>query len=276
MLRLLRRTIAHLLVGLMAVSATVIGIGVATVAALPFIADRMPLELSRLALVDGRRQVEMQGMAHLASPAFFQEIAAHVAARRQQGWLIVYEEVRNDLDDPRQGVADVLGRLGAEWDASTAQHPYELLAPILGDGLVLQDNATLLGPPGADVRNVDVTLSQLLATLPPSPPDAEDGPVDLAGARTLFDGLPPWVKARIRAAVRIGLAMATSGDFVQETLPPAITSEREKLVVATIRAEAGRNILVLYGQAHVDAMRRRLQAADPGWRIVSQRTVRAF
>ena len=276
MLRLLRRTIVLLAVGVMAVSASVIGLGVATIAALPLIAERMPLELSRLVVADGRRQVEMQGMAHLASPAFFQEVAAHVAARREQGWLVFYEEVRNDLDNPRQGVAEVLGRLGAEWDASGAQHPYELLAPILGEGLVLQDNAALLGRPGADVRNVDVSMSQLLATLPPSPPDAEREPVDLAEARTLFDGLPPWVQVRIRAAVRIALATSTSGEFVQRVLPAAITSERETLVVATIRAEPERNILVLYGQAHVDAMWRRLQAADPGWRIVSDRTLRAF
>lgn len=275
MLRLLRRTIVLLVVGVIAVSASAIGLGAATVAALPLIAEHMPLELSRLVLTDGRRQVEMQGMAHLAAPAFFREVAAHVAARREQGWLVVYEEVRNDLDNQRQGVADVLGRLGAEWDASAVQHPYELLGPILGEGLVLQDNAAILGRPGTDVRNVDVSMSQLLRSLPPSP-DADREPVDLAEARALFDGLPPWVQARVRAAVRIALATATSGEFVQRVLPAALTAEREKLVVATIRAEPERNILVLYGQAHVDAMRRQLQAAGPGWRVVSQRTLRAF
>jgi len=250
---------------------------VATVAALPAIADCFPLELTRVVLTDGRRQVEMQGMAHLATPRFYQDVAALVAARRKEGWLVFYEEVRSDVADPNRGVATVMERMGATWTPDGGKHPYEIVAGLLGDGLVLQSNAAILGAPGPEVRNVDVTLSQLLASLPP--PEAghdDDPPVDLAEARAAFDGLPAWMQERVRAAIRIMLAAGTTSGFAHEALPTALTLTREALVADAIRREPARNILVLYGQLHLEPIQRRLEAADAGWRVVRRATVRAF
>src|SRR3712207_4274165 len=110
----------------------------------------------------------MQGMAHVATPEFYQNVAELVARRRAEGWLVFYEEVRNDLGQGNQGFSELLRRLGAEWSPrdDVADHRYEFLAPVVGEGLVLQDNAAILGQPGPEVRNVDVTLSELLAALP--------------------------------------------------------------------------------------------------------------
>lgn len=250
----------------------------ATVATLPAIADRFPLELTRVVLTDGRRQVEMQGMAHLAAPRFYRDVAALVEARRRDGWLVFYEEVKSDTGDPNRGIATVLDRLGATWSPDGGRHPYEIVAGLLGDGLVLQSNAAILGAPGPEVRNVDVTLSQLLAALPPRSDDGrdEDPPVDLAEARVAFDGLPAWVQERVRAAIRIALAVGTASGFAHETLPTALTLMREALVADAIRREPARNILVLYGQLHLEPIQRRLEAADAGWRVARRTAVRAF
>lgn len=270
-------------VGILAGGLVVVTAGV--VAALPVIADHVPLELSRLVVGDGRRQVEMQGMVHVARPAFYREIAAHVAERRREGWLVFYEEVRPDEGSSATGVADVLRRLGANWNPDSKQHPYEMMAGIIGDGLVLQDNRALLGPPGPDVRNVDVTLSQLLAALPPEEPAGADGDgeeggeedaVDLAQVRQQFAALPAWAQRRVQAGVRIMLATTASGAMVRDMLPPALTTLREDKVVKAIRDEPGRNILILYGQVHIDHIRSMLAAADPNWHTVSATSLRAF
>ncbi|WP_207459503.1 hypothetical protein [Azospirillum sp. SYSU D00513] len=246
----------------------------AAVAALPWIAGKMPLELSRLTLTDGTRQVQMQGMAHLGEPRFYKEVADLVAARRAEGWLVFYEEVKADMADPKAGMADVMSRLGAEWKPTDDRHPYEIIGALLGKDLVLQNNREILGSPGPEVRNVDVTLSQLLAALPP--PDGEKEDLDLAEARRMFDEAPGWIQERIRAAVRIALSIASSTEMAREQLPSALTNEREDLVAEAILAEADRNILILYGQAHIDAIRQRLERARPGWRVAAEETTRAF
>ncbi|MBP2291527.1 hypothetical protein [Azospirillum rugosum] len=273
-------------VGILAGGLVVVTAGV--VAALPVIADHVPLQLSRLVVSDGKRQVEMQGMVHVAKPDFYREIAAHIAQRRREGWLVFYEEVRPDEGSSPAGVADVLRRLGANWNPDSKQHPYEMMAGIIGNGLVLQDNRALLGPPGPDVRNVDVTLSQLLAALPPEEPaggkgDAdgtgdggEEDAVDLAQVRQQFAALPGWAQRRVQAGVRIMLATTASGTMVRDMLPPALTTLREDKVVKAIRDEPGRNILILYGQVHIDHIRSMLAQADPNWRTISSTSLGAF
>jgi hypothetical protein len=278
------RALRIALIAIGALAATVVGATAITVAALPVIADQFPLELERMVLTDGRRTVEMQGMAHLAPPAFYRDVAGLVAARRKAGWLVFYEEVKPDVADPARGVAAVLDRMGATWTPDGGKHPYEIVAGLLGEGLVLQSNAAILGPPGPEVRNVDVTLSQLLAALPPAADgEARDGgppvdlaPIDLAEARAAFDELPAWAQARVRAAIRILLAASATGSFAYDALPPALTVAREALVADAIRREPARNILVLYGQLHLDPIRRRLEAADANWRVAERSAVRAF
>jgi hypothetical protein len=217
----------------------------------------------------------MQGMAHLGEPRFYGDVAALVATRRAEGWLVFYEEVRADVADPKAGMADVMSRLGAEWKPTDDRHPYEIMGALLGKDLVLQNNRQLLGEPSPDVRNVDVTLSQLLATLPP--PSAESGEeLDLAEVRRLFDEAPGWVQRRIQAAAQIALSLSSSGEMARKYLPPALTGTREELVTRAILEEPARNILILYGQAHIDAIRRNLDEAKPGWRVVADEVTRAF
>ena len=248
------------------------------VAALPVIADHVPLGLSRVVMTDGHRRVEMQGMVHVAQPTFYQQIAAHIAQRRKEGWLVFYEEVRPDTGSSPNGVADVLRRLGANWNPESKQHPYEMMAGVIGNGLVLQDNRALLGPPGPDVRNVDVTLSQLLAALPPEEPSAaeERETIDLATVRQEFGDLPGWVQRRVQAGIRIMLAATASGTFARDMLPPALTTLREEKVAKAILDEPGRDILILYGQVHIGHIQTLLKEADPNWRVVSSTTLRAL
>ncbi|MGY0777970.1 hypothetical protein ACW7BC_08750 [Azospirillum argentinense] len=266
---------ALIAVGILAGGLVTLTVGV--VAALPVIADHIPLELSRVVMSDGRRQVEMQGMVHVAKPDFYSGIARHIAQRRQEGWLVFYEEVRPDDASNPAGVADVLRRLGADWNPDSKQHPYEMMASLLGDGLVLQDNRALIGPPGPDARNVDVTLSQLLAALPPDDPDdADPETIDLAQLRDEYDTLPGWVQRRVQAAIRIMLATTASGSMVRDALPPALTTLREDKVVAAIKAEPDRNILILYGQVHIGHIQTMLKEADVRWRTVSSQAIQAF
>lgn len=265
---------------ILAVPVTVAGVGVATFAALPFIASAMPLELSRTTLSDGARQVEMQGMIHIASPEFYRDVADLVARRRAEGWLVFYEGVRDDAGRGNDAFSDVLNSLGSAPNLldDTAAHPYETIAPALGEGLVLQDNVTIIGRLGPDVRNVDVTLSELLAALPPAPPSApdhqRDAPFTLAEARGAFDTLPGWVQDRVRAAFQILLATTTSGRYAHAVLPPAITTLRERRVARAIEDARDRNILVLYGQLHISAISAHLITADPAWRIVATAQVK--
>ncbi|MBK4719561.1 hypothetical protein JJL56_11825 [Azospirillum sp. YIM DDC1] len=266
---------ALIAVGILAGGLVTLTVGV--VAALPVIADHIPLELSRVVMSDGRRQVEMQGMVHVAKPDFYSGIARHIAQRRQDGWLVFYEEVRPDDASNPAGVADVLRRLGADWNPDSKQHPYEMMASLLGDGLVLQDNRALIGPPGPDARNVDVTLSQLLAALPPdAPDDADPETIDLAQLRDEYNTLPGWVQRRVQAAIRIMLAATASGSMVREALPPALTTLREDKVVAAIKAEPDRNILILYGQVHIGHIQTMLKEADGRWRTDSSQAIQAF
>lgn len=278
MLRLIRRTAAFAAAFAIAVTATAGGVAVATVAALPLIAEAFPLELSRVTLTDGRRRVEVQGMAHLATPEFYRGVEELVAARRAEGWLVFYEEIRNDIANPAQGVAEVLDRVGAKWTPSPgdATHPYETMSPMLSEGLTLQNNRALLGSPGPEIRNVDVSMSELLAAMPAPAGAGDADSLDLAEARRIFEGLPGWAKDRVRAAAQILLSVFSDGDRLRTMLPEAITVRREALVAEAILAEPGRDILILYGQAHVSAIRQRLEAADPRWRVVAAESVRAF
>ena len=274
--RPLLRIAAFTAAGITALAATLGGIGAAAVAALPFAAGLVPLELSHVVVTDGRRQVEMVGMAHVAVPGFYREVAGIVAARRKAGWLVFYEEVRPDVDDRGAALAEVLRTLGADWTPGGNQHPYELMAPMLGEDLVLQDNRAILGAPGPELRNVDLTLSQLLKALAASPPAPDDSGLDIAGARRMFDAAPPWVQRRVRAAFRILLAGAASSELARTHLPEAVMATREKLVAEAILSEPGRNILILYGQAHLDGIRKRLAAGGRGWSLVSEDRLRAF
>nr|WP_149650926.1 hypothetical protein [Azospirillum argentinense] len=247
----------------LAVPIIIAGIGIGIVVTLPFIASALPLELTRVTLTDGSRQVEMQGMIHIASPDFYRDVADLVAKRRTDGWLVFYEGVRDDL-----------GR------GNTEIHPYEMMAPALGEGLMLQDNAKILGLPGVELRNVDVTLSELLAGLPPPPsPDHDDPPevsFTLAEAREMFDALPGWAQRRVRAAYQILLATTTSGRFAHQVLSPAITTLREQRVARAIEDAQGVNVLVIYGQLHINAICAHLSAADPAWHPLSTISVRPF
>ncbi len=266
------------------IPATAADIGTAAVVALPIIASTLPLKLSRLTLTDGARTVELQGMTHLAAPAFYAEVRDLVALRRAEGWLVLYEEVRDDIGRGDEGTAELLARLGTEWDpgAGDGPHPYELMAPLIGEGLVLQDNASLLGRPGTALANANVSLSELLEALPPAPPSASDAgpalppPVDLTEAREMFDAMQCWVQSRIRAALRIALATSAPGRYAQAVLPSAATSMREGRVAKEVAAAPGRSVLVIYGQAHVAAIRDRLAAQEPDLAVTSESRVRAF
>lgn len=274
-MRFVWRLVRVLLVTVAVLAAVVLVAGGGVFAALPAIADHVPMVLSRVTMTDGSRTVEMQGMVHVAEPRFYRDVAELVAERRRAGWLVFYEEVRPDPgDDAKAGTAEVMKRLGAGWSPDSGEHPYMMLSTLLGDGLVLQDNRALLGPPGPDERNVDISLSDLLAALPPA--EADDEPLDLAAARDGFAGLPPWVQVRVRAAVRIGLAAAASGSWLHAGLPEGLTIKREAKVAQAIQDEAGRNILILYGQAHIGAIRSRLLAAGQGWSVVRTMGVRAM
>ena len=267
---------------ILAVPVAVAGVGVATFTALPLIASALPLELSRIMLTAGTRQVEMQGMIHIASPEFYRDVADLVARRRGEGWLVFYEGVRDDVGRGNGAFSDVLNSLGGAPNLleDTEAHPYETLAPALGEGLVLQDNDAIVGRPGPGVRNVDVTLSELLAELPPTPPSAHDrqpdAPFTLAEAPEVFDTLPGWVQDRVRAAFQILLSTTTSGRYAHAVLPPAITTLREQRVARAIEDARDRSILVLYGQLHISAISSHLIAADPAWRIVSTAPVKPF
>ncbi|MCW2246901.1 hypothetical protein M2352_002492 [Azospirillum fermentarium] len=274
-MRFLWRAVRVLLVVLGILTVVVLGAAGGIFAALPTIAEHVPLVLSRVTMTDGARTVEMQGMVHLAEPRFYRDVTDLVAERRRAGWLVFYEEVRPEPgDDAKAGTAEVMKRLGAEWSPESGEHPYVMLSSLLGDGLVLQDNRALLGPPGPDERNVDITLSDLLSALPPA--DADDPMVDLAAARDEFATLPPWIQVRLRAAVRIGLSLAASGSWLHAGLPEGLTLKREAKVAQAIQDEAGRNILILYGQAHIPAIRDRLLQAGKGWSVVRTMGVRAM
>lgn len=278
----LRRVLCIAGAVILAVPVAVAGVGVATFAALPLIASVLPLELSRTTLSDGARKVEMQGMIHIASPEFYRDVGELVARRRAEGWLVFYEGVRDDLGRGNDAFSDVLNSLGGAPNllADSEAHPYEMLAPALAEGLVLQDNEAIIGRPGPDVRNVDVTLSELLAELPPTPPSGHDrqpdAPFTLTEVRETFDGLPGWVQDRVRAAFQILLATTTSGRYAHAVLPPAITTLREQRVTRAIEDARDRSILVLYGQLHISAISSHLIAADPAWRIVSTAPVKPF
>lgn len=274
-MRFVWRAVRVLLVVLGILTVVVLGAAGGIFAALPTIAEHTPLVLSRVTMTDGTRTVDMQGMVHLAEPRFYRDITELVAERRRAGWLVFYEEVRADPGaDAKAGTAEVMKRLGAEWSPESGEHPYVMLSSLLGDGLVLQDNRALLGPPGPDERNVDITLADLLAALPPA--DADDPTVDLAAARDEFATLPPWIQMRLRAAVRIGLSLAASGSWLHAGLPEGLTIQREAKVAQAIQDEAGRNILILYGQAHIPAIRDRLLQAGKGWSVVRTMGVRAM
>ncbi|WP_207461804.1 hypothetical protein [Azospirillum sp. SYSU D00513] len=286
-MRHILRALAFSLALILAIPATAVGVVVGIIAALPLIADFVPLKVDRLLLTDGVRQVELQGMAHLASPSFYAEIRNHVARRRSEGWMVFYEEIQEEPGQQSAGMSEVLGRLGTEWPPSPSvqqQHPYEVMAPILDDGLVLQNNATLLGPPGPDVRNVDVTMSQLLAALPSptasrtgAPSRSDQGAaIDLIEARQMFDEMPGWAQDRVKAALQIVLAVSASGEYAQQILPSAITSMREEMVAKAIEAEEDRNILVLYGQVHVNEVVGRLIRHGAPWRLKSVGRLAAF
>lgn len=273
----MKRALRTALIAVGILTGGLVTLAVGAVAALPVIADHIPLELSRVVMSDGRRQVEMQGMVHVAKPDFYSGIARHIAQRRQEGWLVFYEEVRPDGASSSAGVADVLRRLGADWNPDSRQHPYEMMAGLLGEGLVLQDNRALIGPPGPDTRNVDVTLSELLAALPPENPDGADREtVDLAQLRDEYGSLPGWVQRRVQAAIRIMLATTASGSMARDVLPPALTTLREEKVVNAIRAEPDRNILILYGQVHIGHIQTMLKDSDARWRTVSSKAIQAF
>ncbi|HYD98174.1 MAG TPA: hypothetical protein VEH84_02210 [Alphaproteobacteria bacterium] len=268
MARLIRRTLRY--VGLLLL--TLVGLAAGLFAALPAIAGLFPVELDRVRLSDGRREVEMQGMMHIGSPRFYDAVAELVAARRREGWLVFYEGVRSDTADPQSAMAEIMARLGADIVPVEGEHPYLTLATFVGAELELQDNARLLGPPGPELRNVDVTMSALLAELPPAEPDGPAAPVSLAELRDAFADMPGWLQARLRAAARLGLGAAASGRF-DAALPEAITARREALVADAVLAEPGRSVLILYGQVHLDPIRRRLEAADPAWRVTAESTV---
>ncbi|KAA0678612.1 hypothetical protein [Roseomonas genomospecies 6] len=273
----MKRALRTALIAVGILTGGLVTLAVGAVAALPVIADHIPLELSRVVMSDGRRQVEMQGMVHVAKPEFYSGIARHIAQRRQEGWLVFYEEVRPDDASSPAGVADVLRRLGADWNPDSRQHPYEMMAGLLGEGLVLQDNRALIGPPGPDARNVDVTLSELLAALPPDDPDGADREtVDLAQLRDEYGKLPGWVQRRVQAAIRIMLATTASGSMARDVLPAALTTLREEKVVKAIREEPDRNILILYGQVHIGHIQTMLKDADARWRTVSSKAIQAF
>ena len=78
------------------VPVTIVGLGVATVTTPPLIASAVPLEMSRVLLTDGVRNVELVGMVHIAPPEFYRDIAELVSRRRSEKWLVFYEEVSDD------------------------------------------------------------------------------------------------------------------------------------------------------------------------------------
>ena len=267
-----RRILKIAVVVSVAIPAALAGVAGAVVAALPLIADTLPLTLPRISLTDGRRTVELQGMIHVARPGFYDEVAAHVAERRAAGWIVMYEQVRSSTPETQAtGMTDLLARFGAHWTPESGHHVYEDLSTIIGDGLVLQNNGRLLGAPGPDVRNVDITMEEVLAGMPERADDAGE-PVDLHDALRYFDEQPAWVRERIQAAVRLRLMMPGRG-LTQRDFPQVITERREALVTDAILAEPGRNILVIYGAGHLAPVASRLQAADPAWTVTETTTL---
>lgn len=259
------------LLALAALLSAATGLAVAAVVLLPDIAARAPLEMTRASLTDGERTVEVQGMVHIASPSFYAAVAGHVAERRRQGWLVFYEGIRADPGDAGASFVEVFRRLGAAVRPDGGEHPYESMARLVGEGLALQDNQALLGPPGPDLRNVDLGIRELLEAMPPPPPDAEVVAIDLAEVRREFEALPEWARERVRAAFRLLLA---ASDRAGAGLPDAMTTKREALVVEAVSGAPGRNILVVYGEAHLRPIARALEGR--GWRLAAAERLRAF
>ncbi|MBP2297256.1 hypothetical protein [Azospirillum rugosum] len=245
-----------------------------SVYALPFVAGAFPVTVSRTSFTENGRVIVIQGMVHVASDAFYNDIKQYIDQRYREGWIILYEELK---DEPQSGA----GKL------STPLHPFQPLLKILGSGATIQDNRFLLPADGPLVINADLTLKELLSRLHIAPHNSdadhvvepcqrqaaslsrqtptadctlETLPIQRASNDvvepnliTQFESLHDFWKDRVSALAHLLMALPIR-EMALEWIPPDATRAREAIVVEEIARHSGANVLVVYGDGHAQSI----------------------
>ncbi len=217
---------------------------------LPAISSLFHVGVTRDILSQNGRQIEIQGMIHIGSSQFYDEIRELVSSRLAQGYLVLYEGVAYDgpPEEKREITAKLWKRLNINivLEENDDRSIYAILAPMLGSHLVSQDNRKIGLEPSARIINADVTVSQILSNVPEIEVNSEE--VNLAELSRKFAEMPGWIQRRLSACIRMFFSYKISR--TKGKLPEYIRTGRENVVLDYVRMFPDENILIVYGDHH--------------------------
>lgn len=148
-------TLRKFLVSYASVVGTMFAVGCAYIGAFAIWQNEIdPAPLPEITISNGEKTVRFRTMAHIASPSFYSGVASEIDSLRKDGWAVFYEGVRPGTPE-NDAKFDRL--MGFRFDPDI----YASMAKLYG--LVPQDSRALLGTPGPNDRNVDVSVDDIIA-----------------------------------------------------------------------------------------------------------------
>ena len=236
-----------------------------------------PATLSLYTITNGDKTVQFQSMSHIATPAFYKQVASRVQAARGSGATIFFEGVRVEKENT---LKDFQKALGFELKDDT----YEKLAHFVG---LTAQNSENTGIHKEVDKNIDVNLEDIMAWYKKkaseknvyqtqlqttTPANVED--LLQEAQKTLTPPQRSFLSYVVRGIANSSLDTfsdeASMKNFGKEAILSTIIEERNKIVADAIIKSKEKKIFVLYGALHFSGIYELLSKNDSNWHIVRE------
>lgn len=181
-----------------------------------------PAKLGIYSIGNGDKTVEFHSMAHIASDRFYSDTQAWVKAKKSQGYTLFFEGVRPGSEINEAKFDALLG-------FSFTPDLYKEFSKLYG--LRQQDNHDFLGFSGAEDKNVDISIDDIISLY-----EAKNGPISLSGGATWSMTASGNVASGSGEVAHSGAT--ASGTFAGTGATPEVTAAASNTGVTTPNLEA--------------------------------------
>ena len=240
-----------------------------------------PAEIPLYTLSNGSKQVQFQGMSHIGSKDFYEEVKDSIKIAKQDGFILFYEWVR---PGSQENINEFNEAIWIEFNADL----YENFSKLYG--VDHQKNPDFLGIENDKDFNIDLDIDEIMSiyrkkigtnqTDMPDMPDRWEKQVADVG-KDIIDQLSDLSERELSLLRYINKSVLNFivknsefrdmmlATFWNEDLFSVILEERNIYLVESITSSEYSNIFVMYGLMHFDWVLELLQKKDPKWSIQS-------
>jgi hypothetical protein len=248
---------------------------IAIVMGLLMVETLSPIKGEKTVLSDGVRFVTYEGMVHIGSQNFYEDVRQDIIRAKLAGATYLFEGINaSSKDESRRMTALMLGTQLE--DTPDLIHMYSAIAHI--SGLVMQPHFTNLVN-SKDV-NADISAHEIISVLDIQPSKAQNPVlknIDLADIDQRVGHMNNWQRQVISFVIQDIFSVLNHLQCIMHPMSSAniMVNQRSQILVDYIKRTPG-NLVVTYGSGHFETMFADLKSDNPNWHIVSREWRRVF